>query len=132
MNNKGEIKRKHPIARHKFTFDQRASDRLTSIIGSWTFVLLYVLFVLAWVVLNVFILIEERNLSAFDPYPFIFLNLVLAFLAALQAPIILMAQNRQQHKEDLKMEYDYELNKKSEREIEDIKSQMNRIEKKLK
>jgi uncharacterized membrane protein len=69
--------------------------------------------------------------ETWDPYPFILLNLVLSCLAAIQAPVILMSQNRQSQKDRLKADYDYRVNRKAEKEIEEIQTQLNRIEKKL-
>jgi len=69
--------------------------------------------------------------KGWDPYPFILLNFILSTLAAVQAPIILMSQNRQAQKDHIRAQYDYAVNKKAEKEIEEIKKQLNRIEKKI-
>lgn len=94
---------------------QRAADAVAAFGGSWTFVALFGATMLAWVVLNA-ALVATRG-SAFDPYPFILLNLFLSMLAAIQAPIILMSQNRQSEKDRLSAEHDYEVNLKAELEI---------------
>ena len=111
----------------KRSFGQKAADNLTKYAGSWTFILSFIVFLGLWILVNIYAWI-----SAWDPYPFILLNLVLSCVAALQAPIILMSQNRQSEKDRQKAEYDYAVNRKAEREIEQIQTQLNRIEKKLK
>jgi uncharacterized membrane protein len=100
----------------KMTFGQRMADAVASFGGSWTFIIIFMSVLLAWIVLNSFILIKLRS-GAFDPYPYIFLNLVLSMLAAIQAPIIMMSQNRQAQKDRLSAEHDYEVNLKAELEI---------------
>ncbi len=94
---------------------QRAADAVASFGGSWTFVGLFVGTMLAWVGLNAFLLMQRG--STFDPYPYILLNLFLSMLAAIQAPVILMSQNRQAQKDRLTVEHDYEVNLKAELEI---------------
>jgi uncharacterized membrane protein len=100
----------------QLTFGQRMADNVASFGGSWTFIIIFMIVLVAWIVLNSFILIKLRN-SSFDPYPYIFLNLILSMLAAIQAPIIMMSQNRQAYKDRLSAEHDYEVNLKSELEI---------------
>lgn len=94
---------------------QRAADAVASFGGSWTFVGLFALVLLVWVGLNTWLM--ARQGSSFDPYPYILLNLFLSMLAAVQAPIILMSQNRQAEKDRLSAEHDYEVNLKAELEI---------------
>jgi uncharacterized membrane protein len=94
---------------------QRAADAVASFGGSWTFVGLFAAAMLLWVGLNAWLL--ARRGSTFDPYPYILLNLFLSMLAAIQAPIILMSQNRQSEKDRLSAEHDYEVNLKAELEI---------------
>ena len=94
---------------------QRAADAVASFGGSWTFVGLFAAVMLVWVGLNAYLLM--RHGSTFDPYPFILLNLFLSMLAAIQAPIILMSQNRQSEKDRISAEHDYEINLKAELEI---------------
>jgi uncharacterized membrane protein len=116
----------HPMfkAHHdKRTFGQRAADRLTAITGSWGFILFLGFLFFSWVVINTYFLIEYGK-GPFDPYPFVFLNLVLACLAVIQAPIILMSQNREAQKDRIKTEYDYQTNKKAEQEIREIKEML--------
>jgi uncharacterized membrane protein len=93
----------------------RAADAVASFGGSWTFILLFATVLVVWVGLNVLLL--ARWNAVFDPYPFILLNLFLSMLAAVQAPIILMSQNRQAQKDRLHAEHDYEVNLKAEIEI---------------
>ncbi|MEO5736450.1 MAG: DUF1003 domain-containing protein [Variovorax sp.] len=94
---------------------QRAADAVARFGGSWTFVGLFAATMLAWVGLNA-VLAATRG-SSFDPYPYILLNLFLSMLAAIQAPIILMSQNRQSEKDRVQAEHDYEVNLKAELEI---------------
>ncbi len=93
---------------------QRAADAVAAFGGSWTFIGLFAATLVAWVGLNSFVLATGRS---FDPYPYILLNLFLSMLAAIQAPIILMSQNRQAQKDRLAAEHDYEVNLKAELEI---------------
>lgn len=97
------------------TRGQRAADRVASFGGSWTFVGLFAATMIAWVVLNAFLLASLGK--TFDPYPYILLNLFLSMLAAIQAPIILMSQNRHAERDRLNAEHDYEVNLKAELEI---------------
>ena len=99
----------------EFTFGQQLADKVASFGGSWVFIFLFVGILLTWVGLNSFILIQWND--AFDPYPFILLNLMLSMIAALQAPIIMMSQNRQTEKDRAYAEHDYEVNLKAELEI---------------
>lgn len=109
------------------SFGQIAADNLARWAGSWTFIISFLIFLALWMATNVY-----AWLNSWDPYPFILLNLVLSCVAALQAPVILMSQNRQAEKDRKKAEYDYAVNRKAEREIEEIQKQLSRIEKKLK
>jgi uncharacterized membrane protein len=94
---------------------QRAADAVASFGGSWTFVGLFVATMLLWIAINGLLLLERGQ--TFDPYPYILLNLFLSMLAAIQAPIILMSQNRQTEKDRISAEHDYEVNLKAELEI---------------
>jgi len=93
------------------TFGQRIADRVASFGGSWPFIILFTVIMLVWIGINV------ARMANFDPYPFILLNLVLSTLAAIQAPIIMMSQNRQSSKDKLLAENDYQVNLKAEMEI---------------
>jgi uncharacterized membrane protein len=99
----------------KPTLGQRAADAVATFGGSWTFISIFIAFMVVWVGLNAFILATYDK--TFDPYPYILLNLFLSMLAAIQAPIILMSQNRQAEKDRLNAEHDYEVNLKAELEI---------------
>jgi len=94
------------------TFGQRVADRVAKFGGSWPFIGLFTAVMFTWMAINIF------NLTHFDPYPFILLNLCLSTLAAIQAPIIMMSQNRQSTKDKLLAENDYQVNLKAEMEIE--------------
>ncbi len=97
------------------SFGQRAADRVAAFGGSWTFVGLFAGVVLLWVLVNGLLMLRQGR--AFDPYPYILLNLFLSMLAAIQAPVILMSQNRQAEKDRVSAEHDYEVNLKAELEI---------------
>jgi uncharacterized membrane protein len=99
----------------QLTSGQRLADKVAAFGGSWTFISIFAVVLVIWVVLNSFILIRYRE--TFDPYPYILLNLFLSMIAAIQAPIILMSQNRQACKDRLSAEHDYEVNLKAELEI---------------
>ncbi len=107
------------------SFSERAADALSSWAGSWSFILGFLGFLALWMALNVYAWIGE-----WDPYPFILLNLVLSCIAALQAPVILMSQNRQAKKDRMKAEYDYKVNRKAERGIGKILAKVEKLEKK--
>ncbi|WP_230769349.1 DUF1003 domain-containing protein [Sphingomonas sp. Leaf4] len=95
------------------TLGERLADRVAAIGGSWGFISSFCLFLIGWAVLNTIVL----GTRAFDPFPFIFLNLMLSMLAALQAPIIMMSQNRQAAKDRLEVRLDYETNLRAEAQI---------------
>ena len=95
------------------TLGQRVADKVASFGGSWTFIIIFFIFLLAWMFLNFWMLHNK----GFDPYPFILLNLILSCLAAIQAPIIMMSQNRQEDKDRERAEHDYKINLKAELEI---------------
>lgn len=97
------------------TLGERLADGIASFGGSWTFILLFLSFLLTWAVLNTEVLGPRKQ--AFDPYPYIFLNLLLSMIAALQAPVIMMAQNRSAARDRMEAKNDYEVNLKSEVEI---------------
>jgi len=99
----------------KKTWGQRAADAVATFGGSWTFIIIFIVILVVWVGLNSFILVKYNRV--FDSYPYILLNLFLSMLAAIQAPIILMSQNRQAEKDRLNSDHDYEVNLKAELEI---------------
>jgi uncharacterized membrane protein len=96
-----------------FTLGQRLADKIATFGGSWTFIIIFFVFILAWMGINIWILVTK----SFDPFPFILLNLILSCLAAIQAPIIMMSQNRKEQKDRLRGENDYKINLKAEIEI---------------
>ena len=97
----------------KQTLGQKLADKIASFGGSWTFIVIFFSFILAWMGTNIWILATKT----FDPFPFILLNLILSCLAAIQAPIIMMSQNRKEEKDRLRGENDYKINLKAELEI---------------
>ncbi|MBX7218714.1 MAG: DUF1003 domain-containing protein [Blastocatellia bacterium] len=99
------------------TFGQRVADKLSTFGGSWPFIFLFGMVLCGWMILNSFIFPRAFSREGFDPYPYILLNLGLSCLAALQAPIIMMSQNRQAAKDRIQAEQDYQVNLKSEFEI---------------
>lgn len=103
------------------TFGEKVSDKLTAIAGSWTFIILFISFLMIWVLLNIFVFKD------LDPYPFILLNLILSCISAIQAPIIMMSQNRETKKESLKSTNDFKTNIKSELILEALHDQMTKI-----
>ncbi len=121
---------KHPIIalREKRTFGQRVSDNVTKLLGSWTFILIFISYLILWVALNVY----EFLFNAWDPFPFILLNLTLSCVSALQAPLILMSQNRQAERDRVAAKYDYAVNKKAEKEIQQALKELQEIKELLK
>lgn len=105
------------------TLGKRLSDHLASFGGSWTFIIFFFVVLVAWMTFNVVLIERER----FDPYPFILLNLVLSCLAAIQAPIIMMSQKRQEAKDRLRSENDYRVNLKAELEIRHLHEKIDHI-----
>ena len=105
-----------------YTFGERLADRVASFGGSWTFLTLFSAAIIGWVVVNSIMLA-----SGFDPYPYILLNLFLSMLASIQAPIIMMSQNRQADKDRLSAAHDYEVNLKAEIEIMALHEKLDEI-----
>lgn len=108
----------------KMSFGDKVADKVSEVAGSWTFIILFTLFLVFWVVLNTVILVDGKEI---DPYPFILLNLVLSCIAAIQAPIIMMSQNRQAEKDSLRNQNDYRTDLKSELILEALHDQMDLI-----
>ena len=105
------------------SFGDRVADTIARVGGSWTFISLFGAFLFGWAILNTDILGEK----AFDPYPYVFLNLVLSMLAAIQAPIIMMSQNRQAARDRMTMIRDFEVNLKSELAIKELHGRMDHL-----
>ncbi len=106
------------------TLGDRLADKISEVTGSWTFIFLFLFFLIFWIVLNVKILSEGKQI---DPYPFILLNLLLSCIAALQAPIIMMSQNRQAAKDRLRNQNDYRTDLKSELILEELHDKMEKM-----
>jgi uncharacterized membrane protein len=100
----------------KWTFGQRLADRMAAFVGTWRFLIVFMIFVIIWVGLNSAVILWHPA----DPYPFIFLNLILSCISAIQAPIILMSQNRAEAKDRLRSQHDYRVNLKAELEIRQL------------
>src|SRR3989338_5511560 len=110
----------HPLFNQELTLGQSASDIIAKFVGSWTFILTFLCLLCFWVFLNSYLLLNKP----FDPYPYILLNLVLSMVAALQAPVILMSQNRQAERDRIDAKYDHQVNRKAEREIQEVQRQL--------
>jgi uncharacterized membrane protein len=106
------------IHNERLTFGQHVADKMAKVAGSWAFIITFLSILVIWITSNVIFLMS--NSKTFDPYPFILLNLILSCLAALQAPVIMMSQNRQEEKDRLRAKNDYKVNLKSEIIVEDI------------
>lgn len=102
----------------------KVADRLAQFIGSWSFIIAFLIAVATYMVYNAL----GSKLPVFDAYPYIFLNLILAIIAAIQAPIILMAQNRQEKRDRIRNDIDFEITVRSEQEIQDIQRHLHRAE----
>lgn len=108
--------------KEKYTLGQRAADAIAKFAGSWAFIFSFVAVLVLWMIINVILAAK-----AFDPYPFILLNLVLSCVAAIQAPLIMMSQNRQEEIDRRRAENDYKVNLKTEIMIEDLYDKVNAI-----
>jgi len=113
---------------NQLTVGQRVADKVAAFGGSWTFIMIFASILIIWVILNSVILAQLK--AAFDPYPFILLNLFLSMLAAIQAPIIMMSQNRQAAKDRLDASHDYEINIKAETEIAKLHEKIDKLREK--
>lgn len=107
----------------QLSFGERLSDRFADFAGSWTFIISFTGMMLLWVIVNTFIIMTKP----FDPYPYILLNLVLSAVAAVQAPIIIMSQNRQESRDRLNAEHDYRVNLHSEMEIHQLHKKIDHL-----
>lgn len=108
----------------RLTFGQRLADMVTAFGGSWTFILIFAAVMTLWVLLNSLVLPRQ---TIFDPYPYIFLNLVLSMMSAAQAPVIMMSQNRQDEKDRIEARHDYEVNLKTELEIRELHRKLDQL-----
>ena len=107
----------------QLSFGERIADRLAEFAGSWRFIAMFTVLFFVWIMMNSIILVYRP----FDPYPFIFLNLVLSALAAIQAPVIIMSQNRQEARDRMHAERDYEVSVHSEMEIHDLHKKIDHL-----
>ncbi|NTV57561.1 MAG: DUF1003 domain-containing protein [Deltaproteobacteria bacterium] len=107
----------------KLTLGQRMADRIATFGGSWTFISVFAVGLVTWMLVNTYLLVTHP----FDPYPFILLNLVLSTLAAVQAPLIMMSQNRQEARDRMRASHDYQVNLKAELEIRQLHQKMDHI-----
>ena len=117
-----KISVKPESGKEKYTLGQRAADTIAKFAGSWAFIFSFTGVLVLWMVFNVILAAK-----AFDPYPFILLNLVLSCVAAIQAPLIMMSQNRQEEKDRRRAENDYKVNLKTEIMIEDLYDKVSAI-----
>jgi uncharacterized membrane protein len=109
--------------KEKDTIGQKVADKVATFGGSWTFIISFIVFILIWIAANVFWFFNK----GFDPYPFILLNLILSCIASLQAPVIMMSQNRQETKDRKRSQDDYMINLKSELEIRTLHEKMDHL-----
>jgi len=123
MIERGHLSRNPQFDADERTFGEIVADRVATFGGSWTFIIIFGSVLIFWVVLNSYILLNR----GFDPYPYILLNLFLSMLAAIQAPIIMMSQNRQEAKDRQNAEHDYEINLKAELEICAIQEKLDEL-----
>ena len=107
----------------EITFGQKLADKVAEFGGSWGFIIFFMTFLVAWILLNIFWLSNH----GFDPYPFILLNLILSCIAAIQAPVIMMSQNRQEEKDRERAKKDYKINLKSELEIRELHEKIDHL-----
>ena len=107
----------------EITFGQKLADKVAEFGGSWGFIIFFMTFLVIWILLNVFWLSNH----GFDPYPFILLNLILSCIAAIQAPVIMMSQNRQEAKDRLRSQNDYKINLKAELEIQHLNEKLDHL-----
>jgi uncharacterized membrane protein len=119
---KNRVQNPNELIAVQLTLGERIADRVASFGGSWRFILLFLSFMAVWIVFNV------ATRRTFDPFPFILLNLLLSMLAALQAPVIMMSQNRQDARDRIRSEADYQVNVKAEVEIAELHEKLDRIE----
>ena len=122
-------KKKFVPYRHRLTKGKKFADTVTKFGGSWLFIIFLMIFLFFWIMINTTIFISKSNI---DPYPFIFLNLLLGVLVTIEAQIILMSQNRQEERDRIRAIEDYRINKKAELEIEDMQKDLEQIKRLIK
>lgn len=114
------------LPKMKLTFGQRAADKVSSFCGSWKFIIMVLSYIFVWINLNLF-----AAFLRWDPWPFIILNLTLSCLAALQAPVILMSQNRQAERDRISQRYDYLVDRKTGRDVQEIMKELKSLHRKI-
>ena len=107
----------------EWTFGERLADKIATFGGSWTFLICFAIFLAIWIIVNTVVMVARPA----DPYPFILLNLILSCIAAIQAPVIMMSQNRQETKDRLRSENDYQINLKAELEIQHLHEKLDHL-----
>ena len=117
--------------REELSLGERAADRMRNIMGSWPFVFSFFGVMILWAAGNTYFLQRVIHHKAFDPYPYILLNLFLSMLAAIQAPVIMMSQNRQDTKDRVRGELDFDVNRRAETEIQGLSRKLNQLAEKL-
>ena len=117
------VRNLNDMHQEKLTFGQQVSDKIADVAGSWTFILTFMFLLIVWISLNYWVLVNKP----FDPYPFILLNLILSCIAAIQAPVIMMSQNRQEEKDRERAKKDYKINLKSELEIRELHEKIDHL-----
>lgn len=113
----------HQEHRQRLTVGQKIADKITRVMGSWSFIIAQTIIIIVWIAVNL-----TAYINHWDPYPFILLNLLFSTQAAYSAPIIMMAQNRQNQRDRVQAKSDYETNRAAKREIEDLQKSLSRIE----
>ena len=124
---------RHPGVRSgdELSLGERAADRMRGVMGSWPFVFGFFATMIIWAVVNSFIIAKVAKGKPFDPYPYILLNLFLSMLAAIQAPVIMMSQNRQDTKDRLRGELDFDVNRRAASDIQGLARKLNLLDEKI-
>ena len=112
-----KVENVNEIAASSLKPSQKVADKVASVVGSWLFIIIQSILLIIWILLNVYLAIHQSAIIAFDPYPFILLNLALSFQAAYTGPIVMMSQNRQAEKDRLMAQSDFQCNQTAEEEI---------------
>ncbi len=112
----------YSLQNQKLTVGQKMADNIAKFAGSWTFILVFIGCLILWIIINTILLLKP-----YDPYPFILLNLILSCVAAIQAPVIMMSQNRQEEKDRIRSQNDYKINLKSELIVEDLHKKFDQV-----
>ena len=116
-HNHPKVENVNEVEASKLKTSQRIADKVAEIIGGWPFIIVQTILLIIWIALNVYLAMHQLAVKAFDPYPFILLNLALSFQAAYTGPIVMMSQNRQNEKDRMMAQCDYQCNQTAEEEI---------------